>query len=77
MAQKSVEMVVSGLSKEPKAEAQRLEHSELTHMLSGKDKSSFIPNRKHIENFYSTQTVQFYESLFGMLGLGGNPGSKT
>ena len=32
MAQKSVEMVVSGLSKESKAEVQRLEHSELTHM---------------------------------------------
>ncbi len=54
MAQKSVEMVVSGLSKESKAEAQRLEHPELTRM-----------HRKE-----STHAEHKAEPAFEGLGLG-------
>ena len=47
-------------------------------MLSSNDKGSFIPNRKRIENFYATRTVQFYTYLFDRLGLDGrNPGPKS
>jgi glycosyltransferase involved in cell wall biosynthesis len=50
----------------------------ILEMLSSNDKGSFIPNRKRIENFYATRTVQFYTYLFDRLGLDGrNPGPKS